>query len=184
MVTTKFWSELPAFNEWLESNLVRFLTHDFLDGPCVDYKVGSDQAIPAWLRAFFWICHTENFGILRISVIWIGRFWHPPDVSGTFLKFLLKIRLFYHFSVAVLDGFRPIFWTPLHKVSPLSSVVVMWMSFCLLEMSFSLSEMSFSLFDVLFFVNFDNFVMIYKQLMKISKCRVHAVWSIPDDFEV
>ena len=46
------------------------------------------------------------------------------------------------------------------------------MSFCLLEMSFSLSEMSFCLFDVLFFVNFDNFVMIYKQLMKISKCRV------------
>ena len=53
-----------------------------------------------------------------------------------------------------------------------SSVVVMWMSFCLLEMSFSLSEMSFCLFDVLFFVNFDNFVMIYKQLMKTSKCRV------------
>ena len=53
-----------------------------------------------------------------------------------------------------------------------SSVVVMWMSFCLLEMSFSLSEMSFCLFDALFFVYFDNFVMIYKQLMKISKCRV------------
>ena len=52
-----------------------------------------------------------------------------------------------------------------------SSVVVMWMSFCLLEMSFSLSEMSFCLFDVLFFVNFDNFVMIWQNLRKISHQR-------------
>ena len=52
-----------------------------------------------------------------------------------------------------------------------SSVVVMWMSFCLLEMSFSLSEMSFCLWCALF-CKFWQFVMIYKQLMKISKCRL------------
>ena len=33
MVTIKFWSELPTFNELLESSLIRFQAHDFLDGP-------------------------------------------------------------------------------------------------------------------------------------------------------
>ena len=32
MVTLKFWSELPSFNKWLDSNLVPFHAHDFLDG--------------------------------------------------------------------------------------------------------------------------------------------------------
>ena len=33
MVTIKFGCESPTFNERLESSLVRFLAHDFLDGP-------------------------------------------------------------------------------------------------------------------------------------------------------
>ena len=32
-VHSKFWSEWPAFNGWLESNLVHFLAHDFLNSP-------------------------------------------------------------------------------------------------------------------------------------------------------
>ena len=34
MVTIKFWSESPTFNEWLESSLVHYLANDFLDSPC------------------------------------------------------------------------------------------------------------------------------------------------------
>ena len=33
MVTIKFKSELPTFDGRLDSNLARFLAHDFLDGP-------------------------------------------------------------------------------------------------------------------------------------------------------
>ena len=59
-----------------------------------------------------------------------------------------------------------------------SSVVVMWMSFCLLEMSFCLLKMSFSLSEMSFclwsalFCKFWQFSMICMQLMKISKCRL------------
>ena len=35
MVTTfEIWGESPTFNKWLESSLVRFLAHDFLNSPC------------------------------------------------------------------------------------------------------------------------------------------------------
>ena len=33
IVTIKFESEAPTFNDWLESSHVRFLAHDYLDGP-------------------------------------------------------------------------------------------------------------------------------------------------------
>ena len=64
-----------------------------------------------------------------------------------------------------------------------SSVVVMWMSFCFLEMSFSLSEISFCLWCALFRKCW-QFVMIYKQLMNKSRCRIRLVtfWLLPCHF--
>ena len=44
MVTIKFQSESPTFNKWLESSLVRFLAHDFLDGPRQRRAFWADSA--------------------------------------------------------------------------------------------------------------------------------------------
>ena len=63
MVTIKFWSEFPTFNQWLESRLVRFLAQDFLDaaneglfeqtcwyGPswCRSQKLPRNQVVVTW----------------------------------------------------------------------------------------------------------------------------------------
>ena len=44
VVTTNVPSELPTYNEWLESSLVRFLAHDLLDGPRQRRAFWADSA--------------------------------------------------------------------------------------------------------------------------------------------
>ena len=55
-VTIKFQSESLTFNKWLESSLVSFHAHDFLDGPRKDFKI--------WVGALRWHrpsrCHSRK----------------------------------------------------------------------------------------------------------------------------
>ena len=44
MDTIKFCSELPTFKKWLESSLVHYLAHDFLDSPCQQEAFWADSA--------------------------------------------------------------------------------------------------------------------------------------------
>ena len=58
MVTIKFRSELPTFKELLESNLVRCLAHDCLNGP------RQTKGFSIWLSALRWHgpsrCHSRK----------------------------------------------------------------------------------------------------------------------------